>query len=149
MLKEAMLAMRVTDMEYAPDIRRLLRAGKRDLEIAGVQIQGDIDIRITEDQETGTITATDNSSIVDDLVITALITYACARGDYASAEERVKLDASYDLQKRQLANATGDTDFLEDEAGTADTGTTDGTEEPMDPGDGFPEEPTDGTEDEP
>lgn len=149
MLKEAMLAMRVTDMEYAPDIRRLLRAGKRDLEIAGVKIQGDIDIQITEDSETGKITAKDNSSIVDDLVITALITYACARGDYASAEERVKLDASYDLQRRQLANATGYTDFLENEAGTADTGTTDGTEEPMDPGDGFQEEPTDGTEDEP
>lgn len=127
MLKEAMLAMRVTDMEYAPDIRRLLRAGKRDLEIAGVQIQGDIDIQITEDPETGTITATDNSSIEDDLVITALITYACARGGYASAEERVKLDASYDLQRRQLANATGYTDFLEDEAGTADT-TTDATD---------------------
>ena len=122
MLKEAMLAMRATDMEYAPDIRRLLRAGKRDLEIAGVQIQGDIDIQITEDPETGKITATDNSSIEDDLVITALITYACARGDYASAEERVKLDASYDLQRRQLANATGYTDFLEDEAETANTG---------------------------
>lgn len=127
MLKEAMLAMRVTDMEYAPDIKRLLRAGKRDLEIAGVQIQGEIDIQITEDPVTKKITATDNSSIVDDLVITALITYACARGDYASAEERVKLDASYDLQRRQLANATGYTDFLEDEAGTADT-TTDATD---------------------
>ena len=149
MLKEAMLAMRVTDMEYAPDIRRLLRAGKRDLEIAGVQIQGDIDIQIMEDLETGTITATDNSSIEDDLVITALITYCGARGDYASAEERVKLDASYDLQRRQLANATGYTDFLEPEAETADTGTTEETEEPMDPGDGFPEELTDGTEDEP
>ena len=30
MLKEAMLALRVTDMEYAPDIKRLLIAGKRD-----------------------------------------------------------------------------------------------------------------------
>lgn len=129
MLKEAMLAMRVTDMEYAPDIRRLLRAGKRDLEIAGVQIQGDIDIQITEDPETGNITATDNSSIVDDLVITALITYACARGDYASAEERVKLDASYDLQRRQLANATGYTDFL-DGAGTAVTGS-EGSDSPV------------------
>ena len=29
MLNEAMLAMRVTDMEYAPDIKRLLIAGKR------------------------------------------------------------------------------------------------------------------------
>ena len=114
MLKEAMLALRVTDMEYAPDIKRLLIAGKRDLEIAGVQITGDIVITITEDEQTGAITADDSSTITDDLVITAIITYAGARGNYAGAEERSKLDASYDLQRRQLANATGYTDFLEE-----------------------------------
>ena len=111
MLKEAMLALRVTDMEYAPDIKRLLIAGKRDLEIAGVTITGDIVIAITEDPQTGAITATDSSTITDDLVITAIITYAGARGNYAGAEERAKLDASYDLQRRQLANATGYTNF--------------------------------------
>ena len=111
MLKEAMLALRVTDMEYAPDIKRLLIAGKRDLEIAGVTIKGDIVITITEDEQTGAITADDNSTITDDLVITAIITYAGARGNYAGAEERAKLDASYDLQRRQLANATGYTNF--------------------------------------
>ena len=115
MLKECMLALRVTDMEYAPDIKRLLIAGKRDLEIAGVKITGDIVIVITEDEQTGAITATDNSTITDDLVITAIITYAGARGNYAGAEERAKLDASYDLQRRQLANATGYTDFLDQE----------------------------------
>ena len=115
MLKEAMLALRVTDMEYAPDIKRLLIAGKRDLEIAGVTITGDIVITITEDPQTGAITATDSSTITDTLVITAIITYAGARGNYAGAEERAKLDASYDLQRRQLANATGYTDFLEPE----------------------------------
>ena len=147
MLKEAMLALRVTDMEYAPDIKRLLVAGKRDLEIAGVTITGVIDITITEDEQTGAITATDNSTITDDLVITAILTYAGARGNYAGAEEKARLEASYDLQRKQLANATGYTDFGEENA--AGTETTDGTEEPMDPGDGFPEEPTDGTEDEP
>ena len=115
MLKEAMLALRVTDMEYAPDIKRLLIAGKKDLEIAGVTITGQILITITEDAQTGVITATDASTITDDLVITALITYAGARGNYAGADERAKLDASYDLQRRQLANATGYTDFLEPE----------------------------------
>ena len=115
MLKEAMLALRVTDMEYAADIKRLLIAGKRDLEIAGVKITGDIVITITEDEQTGAITVTDSSTITDDLVITAIITYAGARGNYAGAEERAKLDASYDLQRRQLANATGYTDFLEEE----------------------------------
>ena len=122
MLKEAMLALRVTDMEYAPDIKRLLIAGKRDLEIAGVKITGDIVITITEDEQTGTITATDSSTITDDLVITAIITYAGARGNYAGAEERAKLDASYDLQRRQLANATGYTDFGDqEEAGDPST----------------------------
>jgi hypothetical protein len=121
MLKEAMLALRVTDMEYAPDIKRLLIAGKRDLEIAGVQITGDIVITITEDEQTGAITVTDESTITDDLVITAMITYAGARGNYAGAEERVKLDASYDLQRRQLANATGYTDFMEEEEGDPST----------------------------
>ena len=48
MLKEAMLGIRVTDMEYAPDIKRLLIAGKKDLEIAGVVIDGEIHIDITE-----------------------------------------------------------------------------------------------------
>ena len=115
MLKEAMLALRVTDMEYAADIKRLLIAGKRDLEIAGVKITGEIVITITEDEQTGAITADDSSTITDDLVITAIITYAGARGNYAGADERSKLDASYDLQRRQLANATGYTDFLEPE----------------------------------
>ena len=114
MLKEAMLALRVTDMEYATDIKRLLIAGKRDLEIAGVQITGEIAITITEDPQTGAITANDASTITDDLVITAIITYVGARGNYAGAEERAKLDASYDLQRRQLANATDYTDFLEE-----------------------------------
>ena len=121
MLKEAMLALRVTDMEYAQDIKRLLIAGKRDLEIAGVQITGDIVITITEDEQTGAITATDNSTITDDLVITALITYAGARGHYAGADERAKLDASYDLQRRQMANATGYTDFMDEEGNGGDS----------------------------
>ena len=111
MLKEAMLALRVTDKEYAPDIRRLLIAGKRDLEIAGVQIMGEIVILIEEDAETGEMTITDNSTITDEMVKTAIITYAGARGSYAGAEERKELAASYDLQRKQLANATGYTEF--------------------------------------
>ena len=118
MLKEAMLALRVTDLEYAPDIRRLLKAGKLDLQIAGVIMDGKIDIQITEDPETGKITAKDNSTITDEMIQTALITYVGARGNYASPEERLKLEASYDLQRRQLANASRYTDFLTGEAGS-------------------------------
>lgn len=120
MLKEAMLGIRVTDMEYAPDIKRLLIAGKKDLEIAGVEIDGDIVITITEstDQQTGgtTITVNDESTITDDLVITALITYVGARGNYAGREEREQLEKSYQLQRTDLANATGYTDFDGEEA---------------------------------
>ena len=122
MLKEAMLGIRVTDLEYAPDIKRLLIAGKKDLEIAGVEIDGDIVITITEstDQQTGetTITVNDASTITDDLVITALITYVGARGNYAGREEREQLEKSYQLQRVDLANATGYTDFGEEAAGT-------------------------------
>ncbi len=122
MLKEAMLGIRVTDLEYAPDIKRLLIAGKKDLEIAGVEIDGDIVITITEstDQQTGetTITVNDASTITDDLVITALITYVGARGNYAGREEREQLEKSYQLQRTDLANATGYTDFGEEAAGT-------------------------------
>ena len=117
MLKEAMLALRVTDMEYAPEIRRLLYAAKIDLEAAGVVITGSLDITVTEteDPETHetTVTATDHSTITDEWVQTAMITYV--RFSFGSPADHDRLAASYDLQRRQLANRTGYTDFLEPE----------------------------------
>jgi hypothetical protein len=114
-----MLALRVTDMEYAPEIRRLLYAAKIDLEAAGVVITGDLDITVTEteDPETHeiTVTATDNSTITDEWVQTAMITYV--RFSFGSPADHDRLAASYDLQRRQLANATGYTDFGEEETG--------------------------------
>ena len=116
MLKEAMLAMRVTDMDYAPDICRLLKSAEKDLKIAGVVIQGTCIFVIaeTEDQTTGetTVTVTDNSTITDETVQTAMITYC--RANFGSPPDYDKLAASYDLQRRQLANATGYTDFGEE-----------------------------------
>ena len=116
MLKEAMLAMRVTDMDYAPDICRLLKSAEKDLKIAGVVIQGTcvFDITETTDQTTGEtmITVTDNSTITDDTVKTAMITYC--RANFGSPPDYDKLAASYDLQRRKLANATGYTDFGEE-----------------------------------
>ena len=121
MLKETMLALRVTDMEYAPEIRRLLYAAKIDLEAAGVVITGNLAITVTEteDPETHetTITATDNSTITDEWVQTAMITYV--RFSFGSPADHDRLAASYDLQRRQLANRTGYTDFLEPENETA------------------------------
>ena len=117
MLKEAMLALRVTDMEYAPDIRRLLYAAQIDLEAAGVVTQGRVEIVISETEDPTThekhITATDNSTITDEWVKTAMITYA--RAHFGSPPDYDRLAASYDLQRRQLANRTGYTDFLNGE----------------------------------
>ena len=124
MLKEAMLALRVTDMEYAPDICRLLESGQKDLEMAGVVISGACVFVITEttDQSTGevTITVTDNTTITDKAVQTALITYAKAH--FGSPNDYDRLAASYDLQRRQLANATGYTDFTGEAAEDAEAG---------------------------
>ena len=119
MLKEAMLALRVTDMEYAPEIRDLLEAAVIDLQAAGVVIEGECAITITEttDPVTGevTITATDSSTITDKWVMQAIKTYA--RMNFGSPGDYDRLAASYDIQRKQLANATGYTDFGE-EAGT-------------------------------
>ena len=123
MLKEAMLAMRVTDMDYAPDICRLLKSAEKDLKIAGVVIQGTcvFDITETTDQTTGetTITVDDSSTITDETVQTAMITYC--RANFGSPPDYDKLAASYDLQRRQLANATGYTNFTGETAESQET----------------------------
>lgn len=116
MLKETMLALRVTDMDYAPEICGYLTAAELDLRIAGVAIDGRciFDVQETTDQTTGetTITVNDDSTIEDELVITAMKTYA--RMHFGSPADYDRLASSYDLQKRQLANATGYTDFGEE-----------------------------------
>ena len=128
MLKEAMLAMRVTDMNYAPDICRLLKSAEKDLKIAGVVIQGTCAFVINEDTDTDgvtTVTVTDNSTITDDTVQTAMITYC--RAKFGSPPDYDKLAASYDLQRRQLANATGYTNFGEE---SGDDESSDGDADP-------------------
>lgn len=113
MLKEAMLAMRVTDMDYAPEICDYLRAAEEDLKIAGVILGGicAFDISYTENQATGEtiVTVVDRSTITDELVRTAMITYAKMR--FGSPPDYDRLAASYDLQRKQLANAAGYTRF--------------------------------------
>ena len=115
MLKEAMLALRVTDMEYAPEICDLIKAAEKDLKIAGVILDGvaAFDIAVDTDPETGeeTVTVEDNSTIADELIITAVNTYV--RMHFGSPADYDRLAASYDLQRRQLANAARYTDFLE------------------------------------
>ena len=118
MLKEAMQAMRVTDMDYAPEICRLLKSAEMDLRIAGITIEGECAFVITQvpDPNDPTITdiqVMDESTITDEMVQTAMITYC--RMNFGAPPDYVQLAASYDLQRRQLANATGYTDFGEGE----------------------------------
>ena len=119
MLKEAMLAMRVTDMDFAPEICGYLKSAETDLKMAGVVISGTCVFVISEDAQTGEVTVTDSSTITDDAVKTAMITYA--RMHFGSPPDYDKLAASYDLQRRQLANATGYTNFTGETAESQET----------------------------
>ena len=119
MLKEAMLALRVTDMEYAQEITRLLESAETDLKMAGVVISGTCVFVISEDAQTGEITVTDNSTITDKAVQTAMITYA--KANFGSPPDYDRLAASYDLQRRQLANAEGYTNFTGEAAEETET----------------------------
>ena len=115
MLDEVMIALRVTDMEYAPEICDLLEAAYLDLSIAGVVIEGECSFNITKttDQQTRevTIEVTDESTITDKLVLQAMKTYV--RMHFGSPADYERLAASYKLQREQMANATGYTDFGE------------------------------------
>ena len=117
MLKEAMRAYRVTDPEFAQQFADLLEAAYLDLQIAGVVIDGKVVITVTEteNQQTGEITfqVTDNSTITDKLVIQAMQTYIGANATFLERVDKESYAESYDKQRKQLANATGYTDFGE------------------------------------
>jgi len=117
MLKEAMRAYRVTDLEFAQQFADLLEAAYLDLQIAGVVIDGKVVITVTEteNQQTGEITfqVTDNSTITDKLVIQAMQTYIGANATFLERVDKESYAESYDKQRKQLANATGYTDFGE------------------------------------
>lgn len=117
MLKEAMRAYRVTDLEFAQQFADLLEAAYLDLKIAGVVIDGKVNITVTEteNQQTGevTIQVTDTSDIKDKLVIQAMQTYIGANATFLERVDKESYAESYDKQRKQLANATGYTDFGE------------------------------------
>ena len=108
MLKEAKKALRVTVNNFDSDIAQLLAAGAKDLEIAGVVLDGIIDIEI--DEEDGTVE--DLSSIEDPLLQRAIITYAAMK--FGNPPNYDKLVESYETQKCQLMHATGYTRYRED-----------------------------------
>lgn len=102
MLKETKTALRVSVAAYDVEIVGLIQAAAADLGIAGVFVPG-ISFNITYADGVGTVT--DNCSILDPLLIRAIITYV--RANFGSPADYERLKASYDEQKAQLQTATG------------------------------------------
>ena len=103
MLKETRLALRITSTAYDAELAQLIMAAAGDLtHSAGVPVEG-VSLTVTWNQ--GTATVTDSSSITDDLLIRAIITYVRMR--FGSPEDYDRLKAAYDEQKAQLQTATG------------------------------------------
>jgi hypothetical protein len=109
MLKEAKKALRVTVNNFDSEIAHLLMAGANDLEIAGVVLPGTVTFTIGTDDA-----VTDASTLTDDLVMRAIITYAQMR--FGNPPNYDRLADAYDTQKVQLMHATGYTAYPEDPA---------------------------------
>lgn len=99
MLKETKMALRITTTAYDPEIARLILAAVGDLGIVDVTAAG---VVFTINQD-GTVT--DTSTISDQLLIRAIITYV--RLNFGTPDDYDKLYQSYWEQKAQLISATG------------------------------------------
>ena len=99
MLNELRKAMRISTTAYDTELVRLLKAGAADLNV------------VLRDEITGlnfTISAgavTDNCTLTDDIIITALFTYV--RAFFGSPDDYDRVKASYDEQKAQLLTKSG------------------------------------------
>ena len=99
MLAQTKLALGKVKSDYDVEIAGLILAAVADLGIVDVNATG-ITLTINSD---GTVT--DSSTITDQLLIRAIITYV--RMHFKSPDDYDKLKASYDEQKAQLITATG------------------------------------------
>lgn len=99
MLKETKLALRIVSSAYDAEIAALIMAGAKDLQAtAGVDVPGII-FAYTDSG------VTDKSTLKDELVKRAIITYV--RLHFGSPSDFDKLKLSYDEQKAQLITAAG------------------------------------------
>lgn len=99
MLSETKLALRIKTNIYDAEVARLIEAAVGDLGIVDVEAAG-VSLSIAQD---GTVT--DNSTIADQLLIRAIITYV--RLHFGSPDDYDKLERSYNEQKAQLISCTG------------------------------------------
>ena len=102
MLSETKLALRIKTNVYDGEIARLIQAAVGDLGIVDVEAVG-VSLTVTA-TETGE-TVTDNSTITDQLLIRAIITYV--RLHFGSPDDYDRLERSYFEQKAQLITASG------------------------------------------
>lgn len=102
MLNEIKLALGKVKNDYDAELARLALAAVGDLGIVDVDAAG---VSFIISATTTGETVTDNSTITDQLLIRAIITYV--RMNFKSPEDYDKLKKSYDEQKAQLITATG------------------------------------------
>lgn len=103
MLKETKLAMRITAPVFDAEIASLCEAGARDLQLAGITLDGTVSFSV--DEMGGYWSVTDLSTLSDPLAIRAIITYV--RLHFGRPDDYERLSKSYDMQKAQLQTATG------------------------------------------
>lgn len=99
MLNEIKLALGKVKNDYDAELARLALAAVGDLGIVDVRAAG-VEFAFNQD---GSVT--DSSTITDQLLIRAIITYV--RMHFKSPEDYDKLERSYNEQKAQLITATG------------------------------------------
>ena len=102
MLSETKLALRIKTNIYDGEIARLIEAAVGDLGIVDVEAAG---VSFIISATTTGETVTDNSTISDQLLIRAIITYV--RLHFGSPDDYDKLERSYNEQKAQLITASG------------------------------------------
>lgn len=108
MLKEAKKALRVTDSEYDSELARLMMAGARDLELAGVILPGVVSFTITATNEEEDV-VTDTSTLEEELAQQAVILYAACR--FGNPPNYAQLKAAYDECKAQMSRSSEYTDY--------------------------------------
>lgn len=102
MLNETKLALRIKTNVYDGEIARLIEAAVGDLGIVDVEAAG---VSFIISATTTGETVTDNSTITDQLLIRAIITYV--RLHFGTPDDYDKLERSYNEQKAQLITASG------------------------------------------
>ena len=102
MLSETKLALRIKTNIYDGEIARLIEAAVGDLGIVDVDAAG---VSFIISATTTGETVTDNSTITDQLLIRAIITYV--RLHFGTTDDYDKLERSYNEQKAKLISCTG------------------------------------------